>query len=70
MVSNMNKLIHNTSTGEIIVRDFTEQELTEYKAEQVRLEQVAVEAAVKEAERQALLNKLGITAEDIAALGL
>jgi hypothetical protein len=59
--------IHNVETGEVIEREMNAEELAQHQADvaasQARLEQ----EAAKEAEKAALLEKLGIT-EDEAKL--
>ncbi len=59
--------IHNAETNEIIDREMTDAEYAQYKADQTALEIAQTEAAAKAAQRQALLDKLGIT-EDEARL--
>jgi hypothetical protein len=59
---------HNVETGEAVERDMTEAEAEQYAADQA--DQVArIEAeAVKAATKAALLDRLGITAEEAALL--
>lgn len=59
---------HNVTTGEIIERDMTAEELKKWEADvqAVRLE--AETKAAKDAARQAVLAKLGLTADEVAAL--
>jgi hypothetical protein len=61
---------HNATTNEIIERQPTSQELTQMQNDASWAEQELAEAEAKAAARQAVLDKLGLTAEDIAALGL
>lgn len=68
----LQKTIHNVLTGEIINRDFTAAEIAEFEADKA---QAAIDAADKEAAaankqaaRQAVLDKLGLTADEITAL--
>ena len=64
--------IHNAVTGETITRDYNETELAQYekdKAEAVKDAAAKAKAdANKQAARQAVLDKLGLTADEIAAL--
>ena len=64
--------IHDVLTGEIITRDFNAAELAQAKLDRVEAEaQAKTEAAkeaAKEAARKAVLNKLGLSAEEAAAL--
>jgi len=57
--------IHNVETGEIETRDFNAEELAEAQAQKAA--QTEAEAA-KAAAKQALLDKLGITAEEAQLL--
>jgi hypothetical protein len=59
---------HNIETGEAIERDMTADELAQYQADQA--DQVArIEAeATKAATKAALLERLGITADEAALL--
>ena len=64
---------HNATTGEIIERDLTEQELAQIEIDKTnetkRLEAVA-KAEADRASAQAKLAALGLTADDLKALGL
>jgi hypothetical protein len=64
--------IHNVETGEIIEREMNAQELSQYEAAKTagEAEEAAKVAAQAEAEakRQALLDKLGITADEAKLL--
>lgn len=64
----MLKTIHNVETGEIITREMTEDEIA--AAERVSAEQNRriAEREAKEASRQAVLTKLGLTPEEAQAL--
>jgi len=68
MQHNFQETIYDVITGETTVRDFTEEETQERLA---WLEQLKQENAVKEAKanaKSALLDKLGITAEEATLL--
>ncbi len=64
--------IHNVETGEVIEREMTLDEIAEDNDKQAKAEaeRVAQEAgeATKAAARQAVLDKLGLTADDVTAL--
>lgn len=62
----------NALTGKetITERDMTADEIAEWQAAQAKMAAQVVAEADKEAARQAVLIKLGITADDLAALGL
>ena len=64
--------IHNIETGEVIEREMTDLEIEQLEANAaVYLEQKAEEdaaLAAKAATREAVLAKLGLTADEVAAL--
>ena len=60
--------IVDLSTGETTFRDYTPEEIAEIEAEQARIAAIAAEIEAKEAARLAVLEKLGLTAEEAAAL--
>ena len=66
------KTIHNAITGEIIIRDYNANELAQYEADLAqdkkdRAAQAKADTA-KAAARQAVLDKLGLTADEVTAL--
>jgi phosphopantetheinyl transferase (holo-ACP synthase) len=60
--------LHNIETGEIVEREMNTEELAQWEADQEAAQAAAAEAADKEAARQALLEKLGITADEAKLL--
>jgi phosphopantetheinyl transferase (holo-ACP synthase) len=60
--------IHNAETGEIIERDMTPAELKQAEADNKAALLHAQAIADKEAAKQAVLAKLGLTADEVAAL--
>jgi hypothetical protein len=67
-MSRPNITIHNTETNEIIERKMNDNEFATYEAKQ-ELEAVKlVEAEAKATAKAALLDRLGITAEEAALL--
>ena len=65
--------IHNAETNEIIDREMTDAEFAQYKADQAEAEAKQAEAQAKaeaKAAAQAKLAALGLTVEDLTALGL
>ncbi len=56
--------IVNITTGEETWRDYTEAETKEVEAAQLAAEKKRLESVAKEAAREAILTKLGITAEE------
>jgi hypothetical protein len=59
---------HNVQTGEIIERELNAEELKQITADQIELEAALQAKAAKAATRQAVLDKLGLTADEAAAL--
>jgi len=67
------KRIHNTETDQIIDREMTDEEFANYQADQAKWTAEAAEAEAKaqaKAAAQAKLAALGLTVEDLTALGL
>ena len=60
--------IHDMATGKIIDREMTNAEHAEWQAQQAEAEAQAIVVADKTEARQAVLNKLGLTADEAAAL--
>lgn len=64
-------LIHrfvDTTTGEVLEKNFTKSELDEVKANQARIDLERAEAEAKATARQAILDRLGLTAEEAALI--
>jgi len=60
--------IHNIETDEVIDREMTDTEFNAWQADQEAEQARQAEAAAKAAQRQALLDKLDITAEEAQLL--
>ena len=60
--------IHNIETNEVIDREMNDTEYAEYQADQAAQIAAQAEEQAKADARQALLNKLGITAEEAQLL--
>ena len=60
--------IHDMATNEVIDREMNANELATYKATQAEAEAKATALASKAAAREALLTKLGITADEAQLL--
>jgi hypothetical protein len=60
--------IHNIETDEIIIRDMTDEELADYEAFQAAELQKIEDAKAEKKAREALLDRLGITAEEARLL--
>jgi hypothetical protein len=65
--------IHDISTNEVIDREMNDTEFEQYEADQAAevIRQAEIEATAKaKAEAEAKLTKLGLTIDDLRALGL
>ena len=62
------EIIHNLETGEITERPFTPEEIAQIEAEQAKAAEIQAALAQQAAEKAAVLAKLGLTAEEAAAL--
>ena len=60
--------IHDLSTNEVIDREMTDEEFAEHELEQAKFQELEQEKADKEAAKAALLDKLGITADEAVLL--
>jgi hypothetical protein len=60
--------IHDLSTDEIVDREMNDAEFAQYEADQAAAEAQAAELAAKAAEKEALLARLGITADEAKLL--
>jgi len=60
--------IHNTETNEIIDREMNDEEFAQYEALKVADAAKQAEVEAKAAARQAILDRLGLTAEEAALL--
>jgi hypothetical protein len=60
--------IHNATTGEITEREMTAEELKQSEADNIAHAKWQKAVEDKEATRQAVLAKLGLTADEVAAL--
>jgi hypothetical protein len=60
--------IHNIETNEVIDREMTDAEFAEYKAGQAAEAAAQVEAEAKATARAAILDRLGLTADEAALL--
>ena len=62
------KTIHDATTGEIVVREMTTDEIAQYDADVIQAQARKAEQAGKDAAKQAVLDKLGLSANEVAAL--
>lgn len=67
-MSNPTVRIHNAETGEVIDREMTAQELKVYEADLARLAAKREAEAEEQATKAALLERLGITADEAKLL--
>jgi hypothetical protein len=59
---------YNCETGIETIRDATDAEVTQIELDAANAQTKKAEAAIKEAQRQALLDRLGITSEEAKIL--
>jgi hypothetical protein len=60
--------IHNTETNEIIDREMNDEEFAQYKLDEANTNARKAEAEAKATARAAILDRLGLTAEEAALL--
>ena len=60
--------IHNAETGEVIIRDMNAEELAVHAKETAELAELQAEIANRASAKTALLERLGITAEEAKLL--
>lgn len=60
--------IHDANTGEVVDREMTDPEFQAYEKEQLKIQNEILAASQISAEKAALLEKLGITAEEAKLL--
>ncbi len=60
--------IHDAITGEIITRDFNDDELAQLELNKAEAKKQADALVAKQAARQIVLDKLGLTANEVAIL--
>jgi hypothetical protein len=59
---------HNITTGEVIEREMTASEIAQWELDEAETQAKIQAVATKAAEKAALLEKLGITADEAALL--
>ena len=60
--------IHNAETDEVIDREMNDAEFAQYEADKAAHAAAQAEAEAKEAARQAILDRLGLTADEAKLL--
>ena len=58
----------NCETGEINVRDFTADELAQYKLDEELTTQQEIQAKTKEAAKAVILDRIGLTADELKTI--
>ena len=57
--------IHNVETDELIDREMTNAEFKQYEADQAEYENAKAEAKTKETAKAAILDRIGLTADEL-----
>jgi hypothetical protein len=60
--------IHDLETNEVIDREMNDAEFAQYEADQTARAEAQAEAEAKATARQAILDRLGLTAEEAALI--
>ena len=60
--------IHDISTGEVLEREYTADEIAEVQSNLIKQNERVEAEAIKAAQKAAVLDKLGLTADEVAAL--
>lgn len=60
--------IHNTETDEVIDREMTDAEFTGYQADQAAHAAKQAEGVAKETAKAAILDRLGLTADELKTI--
>ena len=60
--------IHDLATDEVIDREMNDAEFAQYQAEQAAQEIAKAEAEVKENAKAAILNRIGLTADELKTI--
>ena len=60
--------IHNTQTNEVIDREMNDDEFAQHQIDQANYQAKIAEAEAKAEQRQLILNKLGLTADEARLL--
>ena len=66
----MTKLIINCETGETEERELNAKEIAQQEIDEANIAALKAEAETKAAQRQTIADRLGLTADDLRALGL
>jgi hypothetical protein len=60
--------IHNSETGEIIEREMSDLEFAQYEVDKIAYDARLAEGQAKEAQRQVILDRLGLTSDEARLL--
>ena len=60
--------IHNTETDEIIDREMNDDEFAQYQIDKANYEAKLAEAEAKETSKAAILDRLGLTADELKTI--
>lgn len=64
----MREKIIDALTGEETWREFTNEEIVAYEKDQIKLAEIQAEAEAKATARQAIADRLGLTADELQVL--
>jgi len=68
MGANMDKIIHDAITNKVQIVPMTKAEVDNHKLHKAETEVIEAEQETKQAQKVAILNRLGLTAEEAALL--
>ena len=60
--------IHNIETGEVIDREMTDDEFSQYEADKIDQLSIKAEIQTRAVEKQAILDRLGLTSDEVKLL--
>ena len=60
--------IHNAEINEIVDREMNDNEFAQYEIDKANFEAAKAEAEAKEAARQAILDRIGLTADELKTI--
>ena len=60
--------IHNAETDEVIDREMNDDEFAQFEADQARQATAKAEAAAKESAKAAILDRIGLTADELKTI--
>jgi hypothetical protein len=64
----MSKLIVNVETGEEIVKELTKADKDQQKIDEAEIAQLKAEATAKETAKAAILDRIGLTADELKTI--